>query len=86
MLTFGPVGCHNNKKVIKFITLTTGGVTTTRGSGKGQNELTIQLTDMVREMDERSCRHDDQFEKILSKVSFINISSFKRLLILFRFI
>lgn len=47
-----------------------GGVTSTRGVGKGTNELVTQLTDGFRGHDERIDRHEEKLELILSKVRY----------------
>lgn len=47
-----------------------GGVTSTRGVGKGTNELIIQLIEHVRQSDERNDRQERMMEKVLTKVLF----------------
>ena len=46
-----------------------GGVTSSRGTGKGTNELIIQLLDYARTIDEKNDRQDDKIDLVLKKVN-----------------
>lgn len=45
-----------------------GGVTSSRGTGKGTNELIIQLLDYARSADEKIDRHEDKIDMVISRV------------------